>query len=72
MLTDADVQAHADRIRNDGYTVIEPAASATLVDGLKRALDRIECEHDLGYAKTSFEGYKTVRINNLLTYDDVF
>ena len=23
MLTEADVQAHADRIRDDGYTVIE-------------------------------------------------
>ena len=72
MLTEAQVQAHADRIRDDGYTVIENAASAPLVDGLKRALDRIEREHDLGYAKTSFEGYKTVRINNLLTYDDLF
>ena len=25
-----------------------------------------------GYAKTSFEGFKTVRINNLLTYDELF
>ena len=28
MLTDAEVQAHADRIRDDGFTVIEDAASA--------------------------------------------
>ena len=40
--------------------------------GLAQALDRIEREHNLGYAKTSFEGLKTVRINNLLTYDDIF
>jgi len=72
MLTEAEIGAHADRVRNDGYTVIEKAAGETLVDGLKRALDRIEQEHNLGYAKTSFEGYKTVRINNLLTYDDIF
>src|SRR5262249_5259027 len=72
MLSEAEVQAHADRIRDDGCTVIERAVSAALVDGLKRALDRIEREHDLGYAKTSFEGFKTVRINNLLTYDDIF
>ncbi|TKW78387.1 MAG: phytanoyl-CoA dioxygenase, partial [Bradyrhizobium icense] len=72
MLTEAEIGAHADRIRDDGYTVIEKAAGETLVDGLKRALDRIEHEHNLGYAKTSFEGYKTVRINNLLTYDDIF
>jgi hypothetical protein len=72
MLTDADIQAHADRIRNDGYTVIEQAASRELVDSLTRALDQIEREHDLGYAKTSFEGFRTVRINNLLTYDEIF
>ena len=48
------------------------AASAELVDGLKAAMERIEREHHLGTAKTSFEGFKTVRINNLLTYDDLF
>ena len=36
------------------------------------ALQRIEREHRLGPARTSFEGFKTVRINNLLTYDDLF
>ncbi|MEZ5819446.1 MAG: hypothetical protein R3D82_01435 [Xanthobacteraceae bacterium] len=72
MLTEAQIDAHAGRIRDDGYTVIEGAASTTLVDGLKGAIDRIEREHNLGYARTSFEGFKTVRINNLLTYDDIF
>ena len=72
MLSEADIQAHADRIRGDGFTVIERAADPVLVDGLKNALLRIEREHNLGPAKTSFEGFKTVRINNLLTYDDLF
>jgi len=72
MLTDVQVQAHAERIRDDGFTVIENAASRELVEGLKQALERIEREHRLGPAKTSFEGFKTVRINNLLTYDDLF
>jgi hypothetical protein len=72
MLTDAEVQAHADRIRGDGFTVIEAAANAGLVEGLIAALQRIEREHHLGPARTSFEGFKTVRINNLLTYDDLF
>ncbi len=72
MLTEDDIQSHADRIRDDGYTVIEHAASADLVEGLKRTLERIEREHNLGHAKTSFEGFKTVRINNLLTYDELF
>ena len=52
--------------------MIERAASPELVEGLKQALQRIEREHNLGPAKTSFEGFKTVRINNLLTYDDLF
>lgn len=72
MLSEADIQSHADRIRNDGYTVLERAVAPALVEGLKDAQLRIEREHDLGYAKTSFEGFKTVRINNLLTYDELF
>ena len=72
MLTDADIQSHAERIRDDGYTVIERAASPDLVEGLKDAVQRIESEHNLAPARTSFEGFKTLRINNLLTYDDLF
>jgi ectoine hydroxylase-related dioxygenase (phytanoyl-CoA dioxygenase family) len=72
MLTDADIQVHADKIRDDGYTVIERAADPDLVEGLKQALERTEREHGLGNVRTSFEGFKTVRINNLLTYDDIF
>jgi ectoine hydroxylase-related dioxygenase (phytanoyl-CoA dioxygenase family) len=72
MLNDADIQLHAGRIRDDGYTVIERAADAGLVERLKQALERTEREYGLGPAKTSFEGFKTVRINNLLTYDDLF
>jgi hypothetical protein len=67
MLTDADIQSHAARIRDDGYTVIERAASPELVEGLKAAVLRIESEHNLAPARTSFEGFKTLRINNLLT-----
>src|SRR6185312_4681327 len=66
------VQSHAQRIRDDGFTVIENAASPGLVNGLIDALLKIEKEHNLGLAKTSFEGFMTVRINNLLTYDDLF
>jgi len=72
MLTDAEIQVHADRIRDDGFTVVESAANPELVDGLITALQRVEREHRLGPARTSFEGFKTVRINNLLTYDDLF
>jgi len=46
MLTDAQVQAHADRIRDDGFTVIESAASPKLIDGLITALQRTERADD--------------------------
>ena len=72
MPCDIDIEFHAGKIRDDGFTVIERAAAPELVEGLKQALLRIEREHGLGYAKTSFEGLKTVRINNLLTYDEIF
>ena len=72
MPAEAAIQMHVERIRDDGYTVIERAAEQTLVDGLKHAIERIEREHGLDTAKTSFEGFKTLRVNNLLTYDDIF
>jgi len=72
MLADAVIQTHVDRIRDDGYTVIERAADRALLDGLKQAVERIERDHGLGPARTSFEGFKTLRINNLLTFDDIF
>jgi ectoine hydroxylase-related dioxygenase (phytanoyl-CoA dioxygenase family) len=72
MSTEAAIQSHAAKIRDDGFTVIEGVASAALVEGLRQALERIEREYNLGLAKTSFEGFKTLRINNLLTYDKIF
>src|ERR1700722_16727441 len=72
MLDDADIQLHADKIRDHGFTVIERVADPDLIDGLKQALEPPERERGPGYAKTSLEGLKTLRINNLLIYDDVF
>ncbi len=72
MLTEAAIVSHAAKVRDDGFTIIEGAASADLVEGLKQAVERIERQHNLGPARTSFEGFKTLRINNLLTYDEMF
>jgi ectoine hydroxylase-related dioxygenase (phytanoyl-CoA dioxygenase family) len=72
MLSEAAIQSHAQHVRDDGYCVIERAIDPELVDGLRAALERIEREYNLGPAKTSFEGFKTLRINNLLTYDEIF
>ena len=72
MMSEDAIRSHATRIRDEGYTVVERAAAPALVAGSKEALERIEREHNLASAKTSFEGFKTLRINNLLTYDDIF
>ena len=66
------VQDHAARIRAAGFTILENAVPPDLTARLIAALDRIEQEHGRGYAKTTFEGLNTVRINNLLAYDEVF
>lgn len=56
----------------DGYVVLENLISPQQVAHLKDALLSVEARHGFGYAKTSFEGTKTVRINNLLAYDEAF
>jgi ectoine hydroxylase-related dioxygenase (phytanoyl-CoA dioxygenase family) len=71
-MTDGSTATHAARIRDDGYTVLEGAIGEELRLALIEALDRLEREAGFGYAKTAFEGYRTLRINNLLAYDEVF
>ncbi|CAB3647061.1 phytanoyl-CoA dioxygenase family protein [Achromobacter aegrifaciens] len=56
----------------DGFVVLPGIIPPEQVSQLQEALIRIEAEHNLGYAQTSFEGRKTVRINNLLVYDPRF
>lgn len=61
-----------EQLRCDGYCVIEDAISAALVAELRAALDQIEVEQGLEYARTSFEGYQTLRIYNLLARHPAF
>ncbi|MGO3125288.1 MAG: phytanoyl-CoA dioxygenase family protein [Advenella sp.] len=60
------------RFDRDGYVVLESLIAPAHVERLKEALLSVEAHHGFGYAKTSFEGLKTVRINNLLAYDEAF
>ncbi len=72
MLDDTESDAHAERIRRDGFTVLERLVAPDIVASLVGALDRLERDKGFGYAKTSFEGHRTIRINNLLTHDERF
>jgi hypothetical protein len=71
-LNDAAVAAHAERVKRDGFTIVENAIEPELIDALKAALARLERELDAKPAMNGFEGHKTVRIYNLLNYGDPF
>jgi ectoine hydroxylase-related dioxygenase (phytanoyl-CoA dioxygenase family) len=72
MTDTALIQCHAAAIRDYGFTIIEDAVAPDLVARLRSALDTLEQGHGHGYAKTTFEGLNTIRINNLLAYDEAF
>lgn len=69
---EATTQRHAQAIAEHGYTVIENAIEPELVGDLRAALDELERRRGLGYAQSRFEGYRTVRIYNLLNHGEVF
>lgn len=72
MFSEDQLRAHLDTFRTQGYVVLERLIAPEQVQALKAAMLAAEESRGYSYAKTSFEGYKTVRINNLLTYDEVF
>ncbi len=67
-----DTTAHVERIRRDGYTIVENAIEPGLIDALHTALSRLERELDAKPAMNGFEGHKTVRIYNLLAFGAPF
>jgi ectoine hydroxylase-related dioxygenase (phytanoyl-CoA dioxygenase family) len=64
--------AHVERIRRDGFTIVENAIEPALVDALNETLLRLERELDAKPAMNGFEGHRTVRIYNLLAHGAVF
>lgn len=71
-LPDRDLEHHVERVRRDGYTVVEDAIEPALVDELERELGRIERDEKVVPASNIFEGLRTVRIYNLLARGKVF
>jgi len=64
--------AHIEKIKNDGFTVVENAIEPELIEALNAALSRLEREMDVKPAMNVFEGHKTVRIYNLLAHGAPF
>lgn len=68
----AEIKAHAQRIAEDGYTILHDAIEADLLDALDDDLRRLEHEHDVKPSKNDFEGEHTVRIYNLLVHGELY
>jgi len=66
------VDAHVERIRKQGFTIIENAIEPDLVAGLNDDLLRLERELEIKPGKNPFEGFKTVRIYNLLVHGKLY
>ena len=64
--------AHIAHVREQGFTIIENAIEADLIDALNDALARLERDLDVKPATNSFEGRNTVRIYNLLAHGAPF
>lgn len=71
-MKESEKAAHLERLALDGYTIVENAIEPGLIDALSVALARLERELDAKPAMNGFEGYKTVRIYNLLAYGAPF
>jgi ectoine hydroxylase-related dioxygenase (phytanoyl-CoA dioxygenase family) len=71
-LDESTLAAHAEKVRNEGWTVIEDAIDLDLIDSISDDLLRLE--HDLGIvpADNLFEGRKTTRIYNLLVHGPLY
>lgn len=72
MLTDTELDRHAEAIATDGFTVLEGAIEPALVDTLVATIDRLMVELDITFGENAFLGEHTRRIFNLLARDPIF
>ena len=72
MLTPDTKKQHLVEIQERGYTVLRNAIEPELVSAIAEELERLEKELGIGPGKNPFEGFKTVRIYNLLVHGKTF
>jgi ectoine hydroxylase-related dioxygenase (phytanoyl-CoA dioxygenase family) len=65
-------QSHIERVRREGFTIVEKAIEPELIGALNTALARLERDLDAKPAMNGFEGHRTVRIYNLLAHGAPF
>ena len=71
-LSAAEVEAHARRVADDGYTIVEDAFDLAVADAIRADLDRLEVDLGIVPAANRFEGRSTVRIYNLLAHGPLY
>jgi ectoine hydroxylase-related dioxygenase (phytanoyl-CoA dioxygenase family) len=71
-LDDATIELHAERVRTDGWTVVENAIAPDLVGELNDDLLRLERSLGIVPADNLFEGLRTTRIYNLLVHGPLY
>jgi ectoine hydroxylase-related dioxygenase (phytanoyl-CoA dioxygenase family) len=67
-----DVQLHIKEVAEQGYTIVEDAIEPDLVDALASDLHDLETFLDVQPSPNSFEGHQTLRVYNLLAFNEVW
>jgi ectoine hydroxylase-related dioxygenase (phytanoyl-CoA dioxygenase family) len=71
-LDEGAVEALADRVRSDGWAIVENAVAPDLVDEIGEDLLRLEQSLGIAPADNLFEGLHTTRIYNLLVHGPLY
>jgi ectoine hydroxylase-related dioxygenase (phytanoyl-CoA dioxygenase family) len=71
-LDDSAIDSYAERVRDDGWVVVENAIAPDLVDELNEDLLRLERNLGIVPADNLFEGIRTTRIYNLLVHGAIY
>lgn len=67
-----DLASHLERMRRDGYTIVEGAIDAATVTALRHDLRRLTVALGIRPATNIFEGTRTLRIYNLLALGEIY
>ncbi|HEX2690290.1 MAG TPA: phytanoyl-CoA dioxygenase family protein [Kofleriaceae bacterium] len=68
----AELADHLERMKRDGFTIVENALDAGTIEQLRDDVWRLERELGAKPASNVFEGVHTVRIYNLLAYGTIY
>ncbi len=72
MTTAASPTDHAARLAAEGYTVLPGAADPAMVAEAIEAIERLERDMKIAPAENLFEGFRTLRVYNLLARGSIF